>query len=53
MIAERRVFTEDQTPHISFSLAVRRWLCSKKSAYQQIELVETEDLGRLLARTGG
>ncbi|HSF39360.1 MAG TPA: polyamine aminopropyltransferase [Thermoanaerobaculia bacterium] len=52
MIADRRVFTEEQTPHISFSLAVRRWLCSQKSAYQQIEVVETEDLGRLLALDG-
>lgn len=56
MIAEqtvdRQVFTEEQTPNISFSLAVRRWICSRRSAFQQIELVETEDLGRVLALDG-
>jgi spermidine synthase len=45
-------FTEEQTPSVHFSLCVRRRLLSKRTAYQQLELVETEEFGRLMALDG-
>ena len=34
-------FTEEQTLSVNFSLRVRRRMLSKRTAYQQLELVET------------
>jgi spermidine synthase len=45
-------FTEEQTPSVNFSLRVRRRLYSKRTTYQQLDLVETEEFGRLLALDG-
>ncbi|MCI0388944.1 MAG: hypothetical protein MOB07_09310 [Acidobacteria bacterium] len=45
-------FTEEQTPSLRFSLRVRERLCSQQTAYQKLELYETEEFGRLMALDG-
>ena len=45
-------FTEEQTPGLRFSLRVRERLCSQQTAYQKLELYETEEFGRLMALDG-
>jgi spermidine synthase len=50
--ARDAVFTEEQTPGLSLSFRVRRRLLSAKTAYQQLEIVETEEFGKLMALDG-
>ena len=45
-------FTEEQTPSVNFSVRVRRRLISKRTAYQQLEIVDTEEFGRVMALDG-
>ncbi|MGE5328286.1 MAG: polyamine aminopropyltransferase [Deltaproteobacteria bacterium] len=42
-------FTEEQTPALRLSCKVNKVLYSEKSEYQDIAIVDTEELGRMLA----
>lgn len=44
--------SERQTEGVELSFRVRRWLVRKTTAYQRLELAETEDLGRVMALDG-
>lgn len=44
--------SERQTEGVELSFRVRRWLVRKTTAYQRLELAETEDLGRIMALDG-
>ena len=44
--------SERQTGGVELSFRVRRWLVRKTTAYQRLELAETEDLGRVMALDG-
>jgi len=43
---------ERQTEGVSFCLRVRRWLVRRRTSLQELELAETEELGRVLALDG-
>lgn len=45
-------FSEKHTPHVKLSLQVKRQLYSKRSDYQQIDVFETQEFGRVLALDG-
>ena len=45
-------FTENQTDNVKFSMRVKETLYSKKSEYQQIEVIDTYDFGRVLVIDG-
>lgn len=45
-------FSERHTPDVKLSLRVQRQLYSKKSDYQQIDVFETPEFGRVLALDG-
>ncbi|MDO4483978.1 MAG: polyamine aminopropyltransferase [Clostridia bacterium] len=45
-------FSEYHTKHVRHSLRVTRHLFSKKSSYQQIDIFETPEFGRVLALDG-
>ncbi len=44
--------SERQTEGVELSFRVRRWLVRKTTAYQRLELAETQDLGRVMALDG-
>lgn len=44
--------SERQTEGVELSFRVRRWLVRKTTAYQRLELAETEELGRVMALDG-
>ncbi len=52
MSSTEHFFTEEQTPHLRFSLRIRERLFSQQTAYQKLELYETEEFGRLMALDG-
>ncbi len=43
---------ERQTEGVELALRVRRWLVRRRTPYQELELAETEELGRVLALDG-
>ncbi len=43
---------EEQAPGVWFFLGVRRWLVRRRTAYQRLDLAETETHGRVLALDG-
>lgn len=45
-------FTEKQTAHFGITARVRRTLHSEKTPYQQLEVLETEQFGRMLTLDG-
>ena len=45
-------FSECHTPDVKHSLRVNRHLFSKKSEYQQIDIFDTPEFGRVLALDG-
>ena len=45
-------FTENQTDNVKFSMRVKETLYSKKSEFQQIEVIDTYDFGRVLVIDG-
>jgi spermidine synthase len=45
-------FTEEQTSAVHFSLRIRNKLISRHTLYQHLEIVETEEFGRLMALDG-
>lgn len=47
-----RWFIEEQTPNVHFRVRVRERLCTRRTPFQQLELVDTHELGRLLALDG-
>lgn len=51
-MSEDDFFTEEQTEGVRLSLKVRRWLLRQRTAYQELVVAETTDLGRLLALDG-
>ncbi len=51
-VSEDDFFTEQQTDGVHLSLKVRKWLLRQKTAYQELIVAETSELGRLLALDG-
>jgi spermidine synthase len=49
---EGEFFTEEQTDGVHLRLRVRRWLVRQKTAYQELVIAETTELGKLLALDG-
>ncbi|MCS7265893.1 MAG: polyamine aminopropyltransferase [Armatimonadetes bacterium] len=49
---EEDFFTEKQTDGVHLSLKVKRWLLRQKTAYQELIVAETTELGKLLALDG-
>lgn len=49
---EAEFFTEEQTKGVHLKLRVRQWLFRQKTAYQELVIAETTELGRLLALDG-
>ena len=45
-------FTENHTDNIRFSIKVKQHLYSEKSRYQQIDILDSEELGRILVLDG-
>lgn len=45
-------FTENHTPSVRFSIKITRHLVSEKSEFQQIDILESEELGRILVLDG-
>ena len=45
-------FSEFHTPDVKHSIRVHRHLYSKKSDYQQIDIFDTPEFGRVLALNG-
>ena len=45
-------YTENQTDNVKFSMRVKETLYSKKSEYQEIEVIDTYDFGRVLVIDG-
>ncbi|GBC97864.1 Polyamine aminopropyltransferase [bacterium HR17] len=45
-------FTEEQTEGVHLRLRVRQWLLRRRTAYQDLVIAETTELGRLLALDG-
>lgn len=45
-------FTEEQTPHVRFSLRVREKLLTRQTPYQLLEVFATEEFGRLMVLDG-
>lgn len=43
---------EEQTEGVELRLRVRRWLVRRRTPFQELELAETEELGRVLALDG-
>lgn len=51
-MSEDDFFTEEQTNGVHLSLKVRKWLLRQRTAYQELVVAETTELGRLLALDG-
>jgi spermidine synthase len=47
-----RFFVEEQTPGVHLYLRIRRWLERRRTAFQDLVVAETTELGRLLALDG-
>lgn len=45
-------YTENQTNNVKFSMRVKKTLYSKKSQFQQIDVIDTYDFGRVLVIDG-
>ena len=45
-------YTENQTDNVKFSMRVKKTLYSKKSQFQQIDVIDTYDFGRVLVIDG-
>lgn len=45
-------FTEKHTPNVNLNIKVEKQLVSKKSRYQQIDVFETKEFGRILTLDG-
>lgn len=45
-------FTENHSPGVRFSIKITRHLVSEKSEFQQIDILESEELGRILVLDG-
>lgn len=45
-------FTENHTESVRFSIKIREHLVSEKSEFQQIDILESEELGRILVLDG-
>ena len=45
-------YTENQTNNVKFSMRVKETLYSKKSQFQQIDVIDTYDLGKVLVIDG-
>ncbi|MGG7177318.1 polyamine aminopropyltransferase [Clostridium paraputrificum] len=45
-------YTENQTDNVKFSMRVKETLYSKKSEFQQIDIIETYDFGKVLVIDG-
>ncbi len=45
-------YTENQTDNVKFSMRVKETLFSKKSPFQQIDIIDTYDFGRVLVIDG-
>ena len=45
-------YTENQTENIKFSARVKETVYSKKSDFQQIDIIDTYELGRVLVIDG-
>ena len=41
-------YTENQTPNVNFSMKVKKHVYSKKSKFQQIDIIDTYEFGRVL-----
>jgi len=49
---EAEFFTEEQTDGVHLRLKVRQWLVRQQTAYQELVIAETTELGKLLALDG-
>lgn len=45
-------FTEKHTPNVEFSIKVEKQIVSKKSKYQEIDIFETKEFGKILTLDG-
>lgn len=45
-------FTEKHTPNVEFSIKVEKQIVSQKSRYQEIDIFETKEFGRILTLDG-
>ncbi len=45
-------FTEDHTPNVRFSIKITRHLVSEQSEFQKIDIMESEEFGRILVLDG-
>lgn len=45
-------YTEEQTEHVRFSMKVRRHLFSEKSDFQQVDVLDTWEFGKVMAIDG-
>lgn len=45
-------FTEHQTPHLQWSTRVKKTLYSEQTPYQRLDILETEQFGRMMALDG-
>lgn len=52
MSGETEFFTEEQTDGVHLRLKVRQWLVRQQTAYQELVIAETTELGKLLALDG-
>ncbi len=52
MSGEAEFFTEEQTDGVHLRLKVRQWLVRQQTAYQELVIAETTELGKLLALDG-
>lgn len=50
--ADDDFFTEEQTKGVHLRLRVQKWLMRQRTAYQELVIAETSELGRLLALDG-
>jgi len=45
-------YTEEQTENVRFSMKVKKHLFSKKSDFQQVDILDTYEFGKVMAIDG-